>query len=128
MSDRLDQPFEDRTLSSKKNSESLLKDSYKKETNLNKPLEYMSNADVNPNVIKDILLDIPIKIMEQSRELGNFYEDFGDDRYNYFKLCYIHIITDKIYISKFQKVREVARLLLINLMLICRNRNIILNL
>jgi len=107
MSDRLDQPFEDRMSSSKKNSESLLKDSYKKETNLNKPLENMSNANENPNVIKNILLDIrPIKIMEQSRDLGDFYEDLGDDRYNCFKLCYIYIITYKIYISKFQKVRE----------------------
>jgi len=94
MSDRLDQPFEDRTSSSKKNSESLLKDSYKKKTDLNKPLKYISNADVNPNVIKNILLDIhPIKIMEQSRELGDFYEDFGDDRYDCFKSCYIHFIT-----------------------------------
>lgn len=83
MSDRLDQPFEDRMALSKKNSESLLEDS-KKEISSNEPLEYMSNINVNPNV-KNILLDIqPIKIMEQNRELGalkDFYEDFGNDRY-----------------------------------------------
>lgn len=96
MSDRLDQPLEDRIIedsmaSSKKNSESLLEDS-KKKISSNKPLEYMSNINVNPDV-NNILLDIqPIKIMEQNRELGalkDFYEDFGNDRYKYFKLCYI---------------------------------------
>ncbi|KYN12983.1 hypothetical protein ALC57_14829 [Trachymyrmex cornetzi] len=77
----LDQPFEDRSASSKKNSELLLDN--KKKT-LNEPLEYISNADVNPNVVKNILLDIqPIKIMDQSKELENskdFYEDFENDR------------------------------------------------
>lgn len=83
MSDRLDQPFEDRIALSKENSESLLEDSYKKTTSLNEPLEYIANVDVNPDIIKNILLDIqPIRIVEQ-RELGaskDFYEDFGDDR------------------------------------------------
>lgn len=94
MSDRLDQSFEDRSASSKKNSELLLEDS-KKET-LNEPLEYTSNADVNPNVAKNILLDIqPIKIMDQSKELEtskDFYEDFGNDRYKCFK-NYVNIAT-----------------------------------
>lgn len=91
MSDRLDQPFEDRMALSKKNS--LLEDSCKKKTSLNEPLKYMTNVNVNPDVIKNVLLDIQhIKIMEQRRELGaskDFYEDFGDDRYKCFKLCYI---------------------------------------
>lgn len=76
---------------SKKNSESPLEDSYKKTISLNKPLEYMANVDVNPDIIKNILLDIqPIRIVEQ-RELGtskDFYEDIGDDRYTCFKLYY----------------------------------------
>ncbi|XP_018338030.1 PREDICTED: uncharacterized protein LOC108746039 [Trachymyrmex septentrionalis] len=78
----LDQPFEDRSASSKKNSELLLEDN-KKETS-NEPLKYISIADVNTNVDKNILLDIqPINIMDQSKELETskeFYEDFGNDR------------------------------------------------
>lgn len=92
MSDRLDQPFEDRRALSKMNSESLLEGNRKKITNLNKPLEYVANVDVNPDVIKNILLDIqPIKIMEEG-DLGpskDFYEDFGDDKYKFFKLYFI---------------------------------------
>lgn len=92
MSDRLDQPFEDRMALSKTNLESLLEDNHKKTTNLNKSLEYVANVDVNPDVMKNILLDIqPIKIVEEE-ELGpskDFYEDFGDDRYKFFKLCFI---------------------------------------
>ncbi|EGI65904.1 hypothetical protein G5I_05634 [Acromyrmex echinatior] len=82
MSDRLDQPFEDRSASLKKNSELLLEDN--KEKILNEPLEYISNADVNPNVVTNILLDIqPLKIMDQNKELKtskDFYEDLGNDR------------------------------------------------
>lgn len=84
MSDRLDQPLEDRIALSKKNSESLLEDNCKKKTSLNEPSANV-DPDVNPDVIENILLDIqPIKIVERSRELGtskDFYEDFGDDRY-----------------------------------------------
>ncbi|XP_011698894.1 PREDICTED: uncharacterized protein LOC105456502 isoform X2 [Wasmannia auropunctata] len=80
----LDQPFEDRTASSK-NSESLLEDSCKKKSSSNEPLEHISYANVNPDVIENILLNIqPIEeIMEESRELGasnGFYEDPEDDR------------------------------------------------
>lgn len=93
MSDRLDQPFEGRT-ASKKNSDSLLKDGRKKKTSWLEPLEYMSNADVNP-VIKNILLDIqPVEIVEQSRDLGaskDFYEDFGDDQYKCLCFTYYNI-------------------------------------
>lgn len=92
MSDRLDQPLEDRMALSKMNSESLLEDNRKKTTSLNKPLEYMAKVDVNPDVIKNILLDIqPIKIMEQNKKLGaskDFYENFGDDRYKCLCLYY----------------------------------------
>ncbi|XP_039309682.1 uncharacterized protein LOC105202175 [Solenopsis invicta] len=76
-SKRLNQPFEDRTASSK-NSE----DSYKRKTISNEPLEYMSNIEY-PDAIKNILLNIqPVEIMEQSRPLGSkdFHEDFGDDQ------------------------------------------------
>lgn len=89
----MNQPFEDRVALS--NSSELIENSYKKKTSLNEPLKYVTNADVNPDVIKNILLDIqPIKIMKQSKELGtskDFYddEDFEDDRYKCFKLYYI---------------------------------------
>ncbi|XP_011873599.1 PREDICTED: uncharacterized protein LOC105565207 [Vollenhovia emeryi] len=79
----LDEPLEDRMALSKKNSEPL-EDSCEKKISLNEPSEYTANVDVNPDVIKNILLDIrPIEILEQTRELGaskDFYEDFGDDR------------------------------------------------
>ncbi|KAG5315389.1 MOS1T transposase, partial [Pseudoatta argentina] len=78
----LDQPFEDRSASLKRNSKLLLEDN--KEKILNEPLEYISNADVNPNVVTNILLDIqPLKIMDQNKELEtskDFYEDLGNDR------------------------------------------------
>ncbi|XP_018393704.1 PREDICTED: uncharacterized protein PF11_0213-like [Cyphomyrmex costatus] len=77
----LNQPFEDRSVSSK-NSELLLEDNKKKTSN--KPFEYISNADLNSNVIKNILIDIqPIKIVDQNKESKtskDFYEDFGNDR------------------------------------------------
>jgi len=105
-SDRLDQPFEDRSASSKKNSELLLEDN-KKETS-NEPSKYIFSADVNP---KNILLDIqPIKIMDQNKELEtskDFYEDFGNDRYKCFKnyvIHYIYIYIYKIYIKYTYKI------------------------
>ncbi|XP_029172663.1 uncharacterized protein LOC114941734 [Nylanderia fulva] len=81
----LDQSFENR-MALPKNSELILNDNQRKKISSNEPLNIVSNAraDVNPDVIENILLDIqPIKFMTQNRELEawtDFYEDFENER------------------------------------------------
>lgn len=88
-----------------KNSELTIKDNQKQKISLNEPLNIISNADINPDVIENILLDIqPIKIMTQNRELEawtDFYEDFENERYYYLKKnCIIEYIYIKLIFRK----------------------------
>lgn len=73
---------------SPKYSEPTLESDDREKVILDKPLEYAKSnehVDANPDIIRNILLDVqPIKILGQSRELEaskDFYDDFGNERY-----------------------------------------------
>lgn len=80
-----------------KYSESTLNGNDKEKIVSDKSVAYTSNAraDAKPDIVENILLDIqPVKILKRDKELEDskdFYDDFGNERYNFSEIYICHI-------------------------------------